>query len=168
MPRTINLSAEEKIQRKKVQDNIRQERRYARDKVKILASKKIARDKCKLLLQALGMDEINLETNKQSVNAIAKDIKDHIIEEEAIANPQPQVQPQLEVKPYDKKAHNGHIRTVGRILGRDVGGSGWDKAFVKFNDVIKKLNQREKRQKIRKEIMICMLIIVENHITKLY
>ena len=73
MPRILNLTAEEKIQRIKDQDKVRQERRYARDKVKILASRKIARDnKCQKLLHALGMDEINLETNKQSVNAIAK------------------------------------------------------------------------------------------------
>ena len=120
MPRILNLTAEEKIQRKKVQDNIRQERRYARDKVKILASRKIARDKCKLLLHALGMDEINLETNKQSVNAIAKEIKEHIIEEDI-------------VKKFNPKTHNDHMKTVAKILGR----SDWDKAFVNFKDVIK-------------------------------
>ena len=169
MPRILNLTAEEKIQRIKDLDKVRQERRYARDKVKILASRKIARDKCKLLLHALGMDEINLETNKQSVNAIATEIKEHIIEEEALANPQPQVQPQIEEKPYDKKVHNGHIKTVARILGRVVGGSGWDKAFVKFNNVIKKIESALKTtKKIRKEIMICILIIVKRDITKLY
>ena len=148
MPRILNLTAEEKIQRIKDQDKVRQERRYARDKVKILASRKIARDsKCQKLLHALGMDEINLETNKQSVNAIATEIKEHIIEEEALANPQPQVQPQIEEKPYDKKVHNGHIKTVARILGRVVGGSGWDKAFVKFNNVIKKIESALKTTK---------------------
>ena len=147
MPRTLNLTAEEKIQRKKDQDKARSKRFYDREKAKISASRKIARSKCQKLLQALGMDEINLETNKQSVNAIATEIKEHIIEEEALANPQPQVQPQIEEKPYDKKAHNGHIRTVARILGRDVGGSGWDKAFVKFNDVIKKIESARKTSK---------------------
>ena len=147
MPRTLNLTAEEKIQRKKDQDKARSKRFYDREKAKISASRKIARSKCQKLLQALGMDEINLETNKQSVNAIATELKEHIIEEEALANPQPQVQSQIEEKPYDKKAHNGHIRTVARILGRDVGGSGWDKAFVKFNDVIKKIESARKTSK---------------------
>ena len=135
MPRILNLTAEEKIQRIKDQDKVRQERRYARDKVKILASRKIARDKCKLLLHALGMDEINLETNKQSVNAIAKEIKEHIIEEEALANPQPQVQPDANVKKFNPKTHNDHMKALARILGR----SDWDKAFVNFKDVIKKI-----------------------------
>ena len=104
MPRILNLTAEEKIQRIKDQDKVRQERRYARDKVKILETRKIARDKCKLLLHALGMDEINLETNKQSINAIATEIKDHIIKEDALANPiktptqsEPHVEPDSEI-----------------------------------------------------------------------
>ena len=123
MPRTLNLTAEEKIQRIKDQDKVRQERRYARDKVKILASRKIARDnKCQKLLHALGMDEINLETNKQSVNVIAKEIKEHIIEEDI-------------VKKFNPKTHNDHMKTVAKILGR----SDWDKAFVNFKDVIQKI-----------------------------
>lgn len=137
MSRILNLSAEEKIQRIKDQNKERQTRRYARDKVKILESRKIARDKCKLLLHALGMDEINLETTNQSVNAIVTEIKEHIIEREALTNPHPltQTQPQTEVKPYKNEAHEQHLKTVAKILGR----SDWDKAFVKFTDVIQKI-----------------------------
>ena len=81
------MTAEQKLQKKKDQDKARSQRHYDRNKEKISERRKIARDKCHELLKQLGMGEIDMETNNQSVVKIAQEIKEHILEEDALAHP---------------------------------------------------------------------------------
>lgn len=141
MPHVI-MTAEEKLQRKRDQDKARSKRLYDRDKVKIAERRKIARDKCHALLKQLGMDDLNLETNNQSVVKIAQEIKEHILEEDALAHPnktptqsEPNVEPDSEIgtqvmelvtqSSRSEKFYNDTRKALSLILNC----SDWNKCF---------------------------------------
>ena len=136
------MTAEQKLQKKKDQDKARSQRHYDRNKEKISERRKIARDKCHELLKQLGMGEIDMETNNQSVVKIAQEIKEHILEEDALAHPiktptesEPHVEPDSEIGTQimelvtnnnrSEKFYNDTRKALSLILNC----SDWNKCF---------------------------------------